>query len=228
LLKVCEAQENYEASKFSRQLSGEPWAASFLGRLFEREILNYLDRNDTDRDLDLSIRRLTNSNEMTWTYPRGIVRFRFEKLTITDDMESAVENKTPMHLVPEASNFPAVDSIVYNPNDPDAVVTCIKITMNKDHTILVKGLRSIQRWLRPLGLHPTKKRPWRLLFIVPLDMASTFKAQNFKGDTAKGEWRSKVNQYVLGLEEQTIFKRRSNSSAQRAITSQQGEQQVRC
>jgi hypothetical protein len=56
----------------------------------------------------------------------------------------------------------------------------------------------------------------------PLGMVSTFKPQKLDGDTVKGAWRRKVNQYVLGLEEQTIFGRRSDSSAHRAIISQQG------
>jgi len=51
----------------------------------------------------------------------------------------------------------------------------------------------------------------------PLGMVSTFKSQKLDVDTVKGAWRRKVNQYVLGLEEQTIFGRRSDSSAQRAI-----------
>jgi len=60
----------------------------------------------------------------------------------------------------------------------------------------------------------------------PLRMVSTYKSQKLDGDTVKGAWRRKVNQYVLGLEEQTIFGRRSDSSAQRAIISQQGERQM--
>jgi len=60
----------------------------------------------------------------------------------------------------------------------------------------------------------------------PLGMVSTFKSQKLDGDTVKGAWRRKVNQYVLGLEEQSIFGRRSDSSAQRAIVSQQGERQM--
>jgi len=59
----------------------------------------------------------------------------------------------------------------------------------------------------------------------PLRMVSTYKSQKLDGDTVKGAWRRKVNQYVLGLEEQTIFGRRSDSSAQRAIILQQGERQ---
>jgi hypothetical protein len=39
---------------------------------------------------------------------------------------------------------------------------------------------------------------------------------------------SEVDQYVLGLEERNIFKRRPDSSIQSTTTPQQGEQQVRC
>jgi hypothetical protein len=39
--------------------------------------------------------------------------------------------------------------------------------------------------------------------------------QELKGDTAEGEWAGKVEQYVLGSEEQIIFRRRSDSNVQR-------------
>ena len=36
-------------------------------------------------------------------------------------------------------------------------------------------------------------------------MESTFKLQKFDEDTLSGEWASKVQQYVVSLEEQAIF-----------------------
>ncbi|KAH9964024.1 hypothetical protein BJV74DRAFT_303984 [Russula compacta] len=73
---------------------------------------------------------------------------------------------------------------------------------------------------------PFETRPWRFLFVVPSNMFLTFiNLQNLKGDTPTGVWATKVHQYVLGVEEQTIFgKKRSDSGVQRAITPEPGEQ----
>jgi len=55
-------------------------------------------------------------------------------------------------------------------------------------------------------------------------MADTLTLQLLDGDTSGREWAKKVHQYVLGLEEQSIF---SPPSVQLTTTSQQGEEQVR-
>jgi hypothetical protein len=121
--------------------------------------------------------------------------------------------------------------MLYNPNDRDAVFTCIQVTMNLKHRISVNGLLKIQRYLKRdtllNGLRPSKKMPWRFVYVVPSHKASKFKWQDLNGDTSRGEWAGKVDQYVLGLEEETIFGARSDSIVQHATTSQQGEQQVR-
>jgi len=62
------------------------------------------------------------------------------------------------------------------------------------------------------GHCPSKTRPWRPLFVVPSDVASAFKLQELNGDTARGKWAGKVRQYVVGLEEQTTFGKRSDPS----------------
>ncbi|KAI0283967.1 hypothetical protein BGY98DRAFT_949780 [Russula aff. rugulosa BPL654] len=59
----------------------------------------------------------------------------FHKSTIFSEITKAVRNKERLHIIPLARNFPAVDSILYDPNDPNAVLTCIQITLNKDHPI---------------------------------------------------------------------------------------------
>ena len=45
-----------------------------------------------------------------------------------------------------------------------------------------------------------------LLFVVPSHMEGTFKLHKLKDDTASNVWAGKVHQYVLGLEERTIFR----------------------
>jgi len=87
------------------------------------------------------------------------------------------------------------------------------------------GLQHIQSWLKvgsPLkDLRPSKKKPWRLLFVVPMGL--TFGKQTYKGkdDAESAEWAGKVHQCVLGLKEETMYKTRNHFATG-------GGQQVRC
>jgi len=206
LLCQYEAEQANAAADFFHKISGMRGAASLRGYLFERQVLKYLDDIDTDRGL--SIRGLSSSDHTTWTYRRPIGRVTFQEPAVIDTIKNAVESSTSLHLVPSAPNFPAVDSIVYHPNE---ALTCVQITTSSDHPISVPGLERIQGWLKrgtpPAGLRPNKTRPWRFLFIVPPDMASTFTLQELKDDSLNGEWAGKVDQYVLGWKEQDFFGR---------------------
>ena len=220
LLRHHEDVKAHATADLYYNLSGASGAASLRGHMFEWQVFNYLDEKCTGRTFP--IRGLTDSDQ-TWTYRGSIRRITFQESTVFTEISEAVQNLKPRHLVPIVRNFPAMDSILYNPDDPDAVVTCIRITMNMDHAIVVKGLQLLQRWFKldsPLqDLRPTHAKPWRLLFVVPSHMAGTFKSQKFKGDTRKNVWAGKVHQYVLGLEERTVFGDGSDSK---------GKQKVRC
>jgi hypothetical protein len=202
LLEVYETCEAGMAIKLYRNLSGLPWAATFRGCLFERQVLAFFDCMKTGRVM--SIRGLSNSDQMMWTY-RGHIPF----FTFLQD------------------EFAAVDSIVYDPNE---VLTCIQITTNADHPVAVSGLERVQKWLKRStpaeNLRPHDTRPWRFIFVVPSETARIFKLQPLEGKT-KDKWAGRVDQYVLGLQEETIFRRRSDWSKQHVITLEQG-QQVRC
>src|SRR5712691_4812690 len=73
-----------------------------------------------------------------------------------------------------------------------------------------------------------KPRSIGMITLVPSQMAPDFTLQALDGkDKAQvDEWAGQVDQYVLGLKEETIF--RGISAEQSAITPQQGEQPVRC
>ena len=114
-------------------LSVFPEAASLRGHLLERQVLNFLGGIRAERNF--SVHRLTDSNQMTWAYRGPIRRFTFEEPTVIEQITDAVRKKELRHLVPLARNFPAVDSILYDPNDPNAVLTCIQITRNENHPI---------------------------------------------------------------------------------------------
>lgn len=170
------------------------------------QVFKHLSSIEEKREFPIS--RLADGNKMTWTYRRPMKCFIFEESTIVDKITDAVEQK-PLHLILLARNFAAVDSILYDPNDPIACFTCVQITMSDVHDIVVSGLRRIQKWFQGgtlEALRPQRTRPWRFLFLVQSGNASAFESQRLKGDTNKGEWAGKVHQYVLGLEDQNYIR----------------------
>jgi len=203
LLKEYETQRADATAAFYRYISRDSYAALLWGQVFERQVLNYLDGIDAEHKFSIRGLAFSDSEQMTWTYRRPLRRFTFlQDLDFLDEITKAFQNKKPVHLVPSASNFPtAIDSILYDPNE---VLTFIRITVRREHQILVSGLRRIQTWLEreaPLaGLSPSEEKPWRFIFIVPSDEAPSFELQRLEGDTAQGEWAGKVQQYVLGLD----------------------------
>jgi hypothetical protein len=46
-----------------------------------------------------------------------------------------------------------------------------------------------------------------MMFVVPHDLASNFTKQLFERDTTGQEWAKKVDQYVHGMREETIWAR---------------------
>jgi len=210
-LEGYEAQKNVAATDFYLFISKTPDTASLWGHVFERMVLNHLDGMDAEHRFPM--RGLTHPGPTTWTYRGHIPRSDFlQKLDFVNELTISVRGDRPLHLVPSIRNFPAVDSIVYDPNE---VLTCIQITVSRQHRILVSGLQRIQRWLKrgtSLGhLRPSKRRPWRFIFIVPSADEASFELQPLKGDTDLGEWDGKVHQYVLGLDvirnQRTIVRR---------------------
>ena len=224
LLRHCKANA---ATKLYYYLLTIPEAAVLRGHLFEWQVLNHLCSIQTKSSF--SIRGLANSEKKTWTYRGPIPRTDLKDSTVFNELTKAVEDQKSLHLVPLVRKFSAVDSVLYDPEDPEAVLTCIQITRNKYHPIDVPSLQRIQSWLRVdrqtvlEGLRPTKDRPWRFLFVVQSGMEAKFKSQNFKSKEGSDEsgvvWAVKVDQHVLGFEEQTIFCKTSERSES---TSQSG------
>ena len=78
------------------------------------QALKYLD--GIDAELRFTIRGLATSEKRTWAYRGGITHYTFlENSDFIEEIVEAVPNKTPLHLVPSACDFPAVDSILYDP-----------------------------------------------------------------------------------------------------------------
>ena len=223
ILHVYKMHEADMACKLYRNLLQEPWAATFWGCLFERQVLAYFNHIGTTHEL--SIRWLTDSYKMPWTYHGPISLFTFLQDEIaTDEIKNAVEANKSLYLVPSVSNFPSIDLIIYDLNE---VLTYIQITISMTHDINVSGLQHIQKWLKHSmlvdELCPLKRRQWHFIFIVLLKIAPKFELQMLKGE-GLSTWPRKMDQYVLGLKEKTIFRMKSKSGT---IISEQGEL-VRC
>jgi hypothetical protein len=197
-LNAYELQKGHAATIFYPHML--KWPLEMSSHVFGRQVLKSLGRIGA-AGRDFPIRGLTSPGEMTWTCRGPIPRFNFLwESDFIDEITKAVQNNEPLHLVPSAPNFPAVDSILYAPND---VLTFIQSTVSSKHPINATGLQEIQSWLEARTLlaylRPSADMPWRFIFIVPPGNASTFKLQQLEHDS-RGEWAGKVHQYVLGLE----------------------------
>ena len=140
-LKAYELQKGHAATISYRHI---PLEMSLCSHVFRRQVSKCLGRIGA-AGRDFPIRRLTSPGEMTWTCRGPIPRVNFLwESDFIDEITKAVQNNEPRHLVPSAPNFPAVDTILYGPND---VLTCIQTTVSSKHPINATGLEEIQSWL---------------------------------------------------------------------------------
>jgi hypothetical protein len=208
LLKKYESRQSDAAFNFYQYIKGIQPAAALRGEIMERQVLKYFDSLDGPQAFQ--IRSLADSTISIWTYPRDVRRDTFESSSFTSLLSSAVSSRRGLHLVPLDPNFPAVNSVLYDPSS--SVLTGIQVTISDEHPVAVSGLKRIQRWLGRRSslahLRPSiSDNHWRLLFVVPEAAAATFELQSMEGDTSGNEWARKVDQYVLGLQEDTLWRR---------------------
>ncbi|KIK03233.1 hypothetical protein K443DRAFT_5495 [Laccaria amethystina LaAM-08-1] len=125
-------------------------------------------------------------------------------------LKDAFTQQKSLHLVPNEPNFPAVDSILYPPRDS---LTGIH---HNEHPVAVVGLKRIQSWLKRRSildkLRPSIRKHWPLIFVVPEETATNFKIQKVEGD-GSNEWFKKVDQWVLGIKEDTLWGKTSQLSS---------------
>ena len=207
LLKKYETHQADAAVEFFNSINGTPCAGSLRGRIMERQVLKYF--NSLKGPQIFQLRSLADSSITQWKYPGPARCVTFQSQTFTTSLQSAVDTRVPIHLVPLDPNFPAVDSILY---DPDEVLTGIQVTIRDEHPVAVSGLKRVQGWLKlksPLAhLRPsTTGSHWRLIFVVPATVATTFKRQVFEQDNAGNEWYGKVDQYVLSISDDKLWGR---------------------
>ena len=169
------------------------------------------------------------------TYRLGGLDSFLNELTEAESTEAVLRQQS-LHLVQFAAFRPLIRSSTTRTTRKRSLPVfksqgmVITLLLSRIFSIFKAGLNLHTPPLEVL--RPTEDRPWRLLFVVLFDMAPTFQLQKLDDDTTEGEWARKVHQkkldlptpihieYVLGLEEQTIFGKRFDSSV---VTSQQGE-----
>ena len=166
---------------------------------------------------DFSIRSLSNGATLKWTHPGSALRATFQSRSFISSLESAVKDRKPLHLVPADPNFPAMDSILYDPpgtstSSQIGPFAPIQVTRNISHPIAISGLQRVQRWLPAkstlANLRPSKSgMHWPFIYVVPDTLESSFELQDFEGDTPTSEWACKVDQYVVGICEVSIWGR---------------------
>ena len=184
LLEAYEEHRLDAAAKFYDSIANIPYAGSLRGRIWERQVLKYLD--SLKKPHVFSIRSLNDSSMTEWVYPGPAKRVVFQTSTLTQFLRSEV---------PKDPNCAALDSLVHGPDG----LTLNQATVCMKHPVAVVGLQGRNT---PLAcLRPSKA----LMFIVPDSIADSFTKQPIKWDTDKGERASKVHQYVLGLREATVW-----------------------
>lgn len=89
-----------------------------------------------------------------------------------------------------------------------------QVTIRAEHPVAVSGLKRIQGWLElngPLAhLWPsTTGNHWRLIYVLPVPaaIAATFEVQVFEQDTGRNEWAGMVDQYMLSIKEDALWRR---------------------
>lgn len=206
--KKRQANASYE---FYKLLKGSQGTGPLRGAMFEAQVLEYLAALKGQEQF--AIRRLSNSDTDQWTYPGPTTSSFSHSSTFTQSLRDAVTQEISLLLVPQP-NFAAVAAILYTPRD---VLTGIQVTVNTVHPVAVVGLQRIQKWLKQKSildnLRPSVRGDhWRLIFVVPDDQAFSFEIQKFEGNGSDG-WLKKVDQWVLGMNEDTIWGRTSQLSS---------------
>jgi hypothetical protein len=207
LLEAYEVKQRDASYTFYKLIASRPDAGSLRGQMFEKQALTFFGLLKNSEEF--TIRRLGDTATSKWVYPGSTECAEFQLSTVTKLLEDAVNGKKALHLIPQAQNFAAVDSILYN---PDKVLTCLQFTVRMEHPVAVSGLQKIQGCLqndplRQLRPKVRKSKHWKLIFVVPSKNAARFEMQSFRHDTPNEEWSRKVDQYVLGLEEATMWGR---------------------
>lgn len=206
LLKIYEHRQADASFEFYNMIKDLPDEGTIRGQIFQVQLLKRL--NALKGRERFTIRCLIGSNTSQWMYPGPTENSFSYSSTFPHLLEDAVTQQKSVHLVPQDPDFPAI-SILYIPGD---VLTVIHVTVETEHPVAVVDLERIESWLKRAcilaNLRPSiLGNHWRLIFVVPEQIASTFHIQRYEGDRDSNEWFEKVDQHVLGIEEHALWGR---------------------
>lgn len=193
LLNAYEGRQAGVTFQFYKWVVTYPYAATLQDQIFQRQVVRYFDSLEGAKQF--TVRSLVDSTTSQWMYPGPTEVSSLQSFTATWLLHDAVTHKTPLYL------------ILYNPGQG---LTGIQFATQTEHPVAVVGLERVQAWLKrsaaPLDLQPSiSGNHWRLIFVVPDNIATRFTTQSFIGDTDTQEWSQKADQYVLGVKEETIW-----------------------
>ena len=168
LMEAYEERRLDAAAEFYDSIANNPNAGSLRGRMWERQVLKYLD--SLKKPHVFSIRSLDDSSITKWVYPGPAKRVVFQTSTLTQSLRSEVQS---IHFVPKDPNYAALDSFVYGPDG----LAFNQATVCTKHPVAVVGLKRVQGCLKqntpPASLRPSKDNRWPLNFIVPDSIADS-------------------------------------------------------
>jgi hypothetical protein len=211
LLLAYEARMADAAWEFYNAAAGTRDAASLLGRIWERQVHNFLHLRADPCPLtaiSLDDQPAAAPVELAWEVPVGVPRRNFDFRSFPGFLEDAITQQTPSYLVPLDPNFPTVDAAFYEPGAP---FRGLQMTRSDSHPTKLAGLMRIQSWMKLKSLasplRPSKNNPWQLFFLVPEGVVRTFSKQPLIGsETEVRVWGKKIEQFVVELPAEKVLK----------------------
>ena len=202
LLEKYEEREVGVSRELFNLIQREPPIASINEAIWERQCNLFFRSLRSPRSFML--RALDDSSQsLTWDYPGDTLYRTFKSGSFPTMLQALIEGRISGYLEPVSTAFPTLDSLVYQPG----LLIFLKMTVGTEHDGSSAGFERIQRWLKLKGplahLHASESRPWKFVFVVPEEMALSFKQQSFGK-----AWNSKVKQYVLGLSQKDVWELR--------------------
>jgi hypothetical protein len=222
LLLAYEARMADAAWEFYNVAEGTRDGASLLGRIWERQVHNFIHSRMTPYTvtlISLEDQPTVTPVESTWEIPVGVPRCNFDFQSFLGFLDAAIAEKTPSYLVPLDPNFPTIDSAFYKPDEP---FRGLQVTKRLRHPAKTAGLKQIQKWMKRKSLashiRPSESKPWDLIFVVPNGTELAFSKQPLIGSEVDIKvWAKKIKQFVMGLPKDVVLKTPSPQRIDRAV-----------
>jgi hypothetical protein len=212
-MEELERRDGAAAYTFYKQVQGTSDAAPFRGKLWERQVHKFFRSLKSPTRFTIhSLDDRTNSTPIEFSL--ATLHKEFGPIqNFEGQLSSSIRDGRSCYLKPIAPNFPSIDAVLYEHGvDRPGLqpLLGLQMTDSPDHGISVKGLKSLQKSLKPKvptlkALRPSKEKKWIFLFVVPKPMDASFVKQHFKDPVGESHWASKTDQYILGLDPDLIW-----------------------